>query len=923
MKKEETFWSWLRAVRLSRLVAVLVPCLVVAPLLTYWILTSVLESAARENLDSSDTARKVLGLADFDHLTGPDLKARIEELLRIKSSVQTELRNLEKKRQVMLQDLSELTRKIESLKSQSGKELKELERLRLSIQQTKLLQQELMERNTPEIRAPRPLVPSASLRRELPVPPGQEVDCTWDTCLDFSRCSVSSQFPVYVYKIHNREEEDAAVLYRQLVAAVQQAGRLVEDPDHACIYLVPLPSSTATIATLIKSLPTQLSHWQGDGRNHILFRDPTTTTVETSGGSVLSRALLPGRYMIAQSSFSRSSYCRGFDLVLPSVGLPSSGPVWADYPAMVPIVRKYLLYYHGEQNVGAAAAAVAAPTALDSLKEDAVVVEELRKLQRTSGGTSDKFLLRFKCDDNEQSKKEGSSVDFTDWRLCGEAESRLTEQQEATFSLILPASDHHGLASTLLMQRRLYEALKAGSVPVVLGQQAELLPLAEVLDWTRLAVIMPRARITELHFLLRSLPHTDIFAMKRQGRLVYESYLSSPGRVLESLLAVVRGRLLIPPPPIPDTPARSVFNSSFTPLLLDELPPDLEPEENLGSLEAPAPSPAYRRNYSTPLLLTDEMWNSRFSPFRLAPHTPWEPVLPTEAKFRGSGTGFRPICGGEGGSGKEFSEALGGNIPQEQFTVVMLTYEREAVLISSLARLHGLPYLNRVVVVWNSPSPPAEDLRWPDIGVPIEVVRGEKNSLNNRFLPFSSIETEAILSVDDDSHLRHDEIIFGFRVWREQRDRIVGFPGRFHGWDSNETAWHYNSNYSCELSMVLTGAAFFHKYYSYLYSYTMPQEIRDLVDELMNCEDLAMNFLVSHITRQPPVKVTSRWTFRCPGCPVSLSEDDSHFQERHRCINFFSRVYGYNPLLYTQFRADSVLFKTRIPPDKQKCFKFI
>ncbi len=46
-------------------------------------------------------------------------------------------------------------------------------------------------------------------------------------------------------------------------------------------------------------------------------------------------------------------------------------------------------------------------------------------------------------------------------------------------------------------------------------------------------------------------------------------------------------------------------------------------------------------------------------------------------------------------------------------------------------------------------------------------------------------------------------------------------------------------------------------------------------------------------------------------------------QERHRCINFFSRVYGYNPLLYTQFRADSILFKTRIPPDKQKCFKFI
>ena len=35
----------------------------------------------------------------------------------------------------------------------------------------------------------------------------------------------------------------------------------------------------------------------------------------------------------------------------------------------------------------------------------------------------------------------------------------------------------------------------------------------------------------------------------------------------------------------------------------------------------------------------------------------------------------------------------------------------------------------------------------------------------------------------------------------------------------------------------------------------MPQVIRDKVDEYMNCEDIAMNFLVSHFTRKPPIKV--------------------------------------------------------------------
>ena len=113
----------------------------------------------------------------------------------------------------------------------------------------------------------------------------------------------------------------------------------------------------------------------------------------------------------------------------------------------------------------------------------------------------------------------------------------------------------------------------------------------------------------------------------------------------------------------------------------------------------------------------------------------------------------------------------------------MLTFERDQVLFSSLARLCGLPYSNKVVVVWNSPRPPASDLQWPDIGVPIHVIRTEANSLNNRFLPFDAIETEAVLSVDDGAQLCHDEIIFGFRVWREHKDRLVGFPGRYHAWD--------------------------------------------------------------------------------------------------------------------------------------------
>ena len=38
-----------------------------------------------------------------------------------------------------------------------------------------------------------------------------------------------------------------------------------------------------------------------------------------------------------------------------------------------------------------------------------------------------------------------------------------------------------------------------------------------------------------------------------------------------------------------------------------------------------------------------------------------------------------------------------------------------------------------------------------------------KNSLNNRFLPYNAIETEAVLILDDDIRLPPDQLVFGFR----------------------------------------------------------------------------------------------------------------------------------------------------------------
>ena len=48
-------------------------------------------------------------------------------------------------------------------------------------------------------------------------------------------------------------------------------------------------------------------------------------------------------------------------------------------------------------------------------------------------------------------------------------------------------------------------------------------------------------------------------------------------------------------------------------------------------------------------------------------------------------------------------------------------------------------------------------------------------------------------------------------MWREFPDRIVGFPSRTHVWDNATQQWKYESEWTNQISMVLTGAAFHHK----------------------------------------------------------------------------------------------------------------
>ncbi|KZS12995.1 Exostosin-1, partial [Daphnia magna] len=221
--------------------------------------------------------------------------------------------------------------------------------------------------------------------------------------------------------------------------------------------------------------------------------------------------------------------------------------------------------------------------------------------------------------------------------------------------------------------------------------------------------------------------------------------------------------------------------------------------------------------------------------------------------------------------------ATGGqrNKNASQFTAVIYSQQQAGSPLvpatSSGPLLHLLrvvsrsQHVARIVVVWASDSPKPPPSRWPSLtrGIPLHiVVPQQKQNIGERFRPLDLIETDAVFSLDEDATLTTDEIDFAFHVWRHFPERIVGFPARTHYWDDTKGQWGYTSKWTNEYSMVLTGAAIYHRYYHALYTDWLGPLLHKTVDQSHNCEDILINFLVSHVTRQPPIKVSQRKQYK-------------------------------------------------------------
>ncbi|XP_055005662.1 exostosin-1 isoform X3 [Boleophthalmus pectinirostris] len=261
-----------------------------------------------------------------------------------------------------------------------------------------------------------------------------------------------------------------------------------------------------------------------------------------------------------------------------------------------------------------------------------------------------------------------------------------------------------------------------------------------------------------------------------------------------------------------------------------------------------------------------------------------------------------------------------GKSPMQQFTAVIHTVTPLQAQISPVLKLiiavAKSKFCAQIVVLWNCDKPLPQRNKWPSTSVPLSVVQGHNQMITSRFFPHDAIATDAVLSLDEDTVLSTNEVDFAFIVWQSFPERIVGYPARSHYWDSSRSRWGYTSKWTNDYSMVLTGAAFYHRYYHYLFTRYVPANLLKTVDRMANCEDILMNFLVSAVTKQPPIKVTQKKQYKetmmAQGSKTSRWADPDHFAQRQTCMNAFSRWLGFMPLVHSQMRLDPVLFRDQV-----------
>lgn len=481
----------------------------------------------------------------------------------------------------------------------------------------------------------------------VPVPQGDYIAQT--------RCQLDQPFTVYVYK-----DTVIPILYTSDIADIEAVLKMTnswtDTPTKACLFLCVIgPSQSVAYNEDVSNRLSSLPYWNS-GLNHVLVDIPEvgsiSPTVTNFSSALVAKGTLLNSYML---DFTH--------IITPPV---AHSPAKFASPALYHTSQTHILYFEGESTKVSISPAWLESKSLPSLG----------------------FNVKFTC------KHAGGVIHSGydgEWGLCTVHNQRLQNCADSRFSLVLGAP-----RTSAITYIRLIEALQCGAVPVIVGMKR--LPFDNVINWNKAGILLPvLISPHDLDTLLKGFLPETLMEYRRQGQFLHATYFSSRKAVLHTIVAILRSRLMHPPPAAQEFSGK-VFkvNNNHSKILV---------------------SPRFLYNFT---IYSEGLWNNAPGPFYMYPVTPYRsPYVPEmfNKPADDSPDNFKPPIL----KGDMFRSSLHGIHPSEGFTVVALTYHRSQHLAEFVKGFEGCTFLAKIVIVWNDQKEPVKGFKLPDIGVPIEV----------------------------------------------------------------------------------------------------------------------------------------------------------------------------------------------------------
>ena len=611
-----------------------------------------------------------------------DLNMQIEELENIKASVRNELRELDGKRWELMKEVTAHSDMIVKLRKELAMTKKELGNAKNDV--AKAGQGAAAMISTTTTQPPIIILPQLQqngISNHLP-PPLDKQDrppatttrsgCSLQNCFDFSLCPLTRNFALHIYNTEQNINVVGAIPneddVKELLAELHSKKLLASNPSSACLHVLIMGKVEDPKAAETKL--KELDYWRGNGMNHLIIEHPSVFNSqlhEIDTGSAIVGSAHHGHLWKKFDVFSAPTVTR------------ADGKFREHLPLMLSVSRRKLLYFHGECRAG------------KSTEHLQPLLDGLLQLKEHIGDVD----ISVSCEKVD----EVYPARGTECNLCDNQAERFAHLAVSRFALIpeMPG---------IVMFVRLIEALRSGSIPVILGTDFSL-PFDDKLDWELAVLRMPSGHFSQIHLILRSIGENDLQQLTLQGRFLYETYFRSPQQIMSTILSVVQS-----------------YTMHSAPAIMDASYPSVKQKKQVSASNYIAmPSAQWRHNYTQH---SHRLWNKPPGPFYAFPNSPKDPVPLSGTQYMGLTEAelkqLPPHIILAGGiTGPYFEDYLLGNVPNEQFTVVMLTYQRNTVMIEAVERLSGLPHLHKVIVVWNNPEEISSSITMPNIDVPVEV----------------------------------------------------------------------------------------------------------------------------------------------------------------------------------------------------------